>query len=126
MWGIVLVVPPDRGANLHAKLLWREGEIVDLHRGIGSPRWGDWNHGHPGEDCDLKGSGNEQAALHHGLHCVHISTLALQRCVNDGETLLATSERHVGDAEHVAKLAVINLHRSRRWGGTWRRLRECC
>src|SRR5262249_43381006 len=50
--------------------------------------------------------------------------LALQRLVNDGEPLLSTLERDVGNAENRAQLVVGDFHRSRRGRRTRRWLRE--
>src|ERR1700730_3416060 len=51
--------------------------------------------------------------------------LAGQRRVDDGELVLALLEVDAGDAEHAAKLGVLDLHRSGRAGGAGLRLREC-
>src|SRR5215469_3505583 len=50
--------------------------------------------------------------------------LALQRRIDDRETLLVLLEGDVGDAEHFAQLIVRHFHRARRGGGARRRLRE--
>src|SRR6266702_2013940 len=49
---------------------------------------------------------------------------ALQRRVDDRKRLAALLEIDAGDAEHGAKLGVLDLHRSGRGGGPRRRLRE--
>src|SRR3954468_8851725 len=49
---------------------------------------------------------------------------ALQRGVDDSETLVAAFERHAGDAEHRAELVFGYLHRSGRRRGSRRRLRK--
>src|SRR5215469_16865135 len=51
-------------------------------------------------------------------------TLALQRRVDDGETLLVLLEGDIGDAEHFTQLIVRHLHRTRRGRAAGRRLWE--
>ena len=51
-------------------------------------------------------------------------SLALQRRVDDCETLLVLLEGDVGDAEHFAQLIIRHFHRARRRGSAGRRLRE--
>src|SRR5262249_29454231 len=50
--------------------------------------------------------------------------LALQRRIDDRETLLVLLEGDIGNAEHFAQLIVRHFHRARRGGGARRRLRE--
>jgi hypothetical protein len=123
MGNVVAIAEDDCHPGFHCELLWREGEIIDVHLHVRRANGHCRNGGESGGDKKCAGAAPGAKSQHAGSFLSTVST-AGQRRIGDREGSFAAPDFDARYAQQTTQLFGWHEHRSWRGRGSRRGLRE--